>query len=113
VVQAKLNGLSRIVRHWLRQNGQIANIKLIARPDHHAAQKPAQFLARRRTSCKKNRDLMGFCQSHHPATVISVLVSHQNGVDIRAGNTQTRKSLLCLTPRQTAVNEYERLARVD
>ena len=37
VVQAKLNGLARIMRYWLRQNRQVANIKLIARPDHYAA----------------------------------------------------------------------------
>ena len=104
VSQTKLHRLPRVVGYGLGSNIDIAHRKLIAGSNHHAARKPPEFPAGRGASGEEYGQIVGFGEGHHPAAVITVLVGHQNGVNVLPAHTAGLQPRLDIAPRQTTVN---------
>jgi hypothetical protein len=105
VSETKLNWLPGIVGDGLSSDIDIAHSKLIARSNHHAALQPLEFAASSGACREKYGQIIGLGKRHHSSTMITVLMGHQNGVDVRPAHTARLKPLLHVTARQTAVNQ--------
>jgi hypothetical protein len=105
VIETKLHWLPGIVGYGFGADIDIAHRELIAGPNHHAACEPLEFPAGRCASSQKYGQIMGFGERHHPATVITMLMGHQNGVNVLTAHTARLKPLLDITTRQATVNQ--------
>ena len=105
VIETKLHWLPGIVGHGFGADIYIAHRKLIAGPNHHTSCEPLEFPAGRCASSEKYGQIMGFGEGHHPSAVITVLVGHQNGVNVLPAHTAGLQPRLDIAPRQTTVNQ--------
>ena len=103
--ETKLHRLPRVVGYGLGGNIDIPHRELIAGPNHYSARKLFKFRAGRGASGEEYGQIVGFGEGHHPAAVITVLVGHQNGVNVLPAHTAGLQPRLDIAPRQTTVNQ--------
>jgi hypothetical protein len=112
-LQAELHGLTSVMGHGLRCNSAIAHIETVSGADDDTLFQPLKFRASGGARGQENRDLVGAGERSDASAVITMLVRHQNGINLTCRYASCEQSLFSFFPRKTTVDEEERLACVD
>jgi hypothetical protein len=113
MLQAVLHWFARIMWHRFRRDLQITDVKPVSRADEHSTGETCKLPTGCGARSEKNGEIVSSSQCADTAAMVSMLMGHQNRVNIISGDLLRGKTQLDFFARQTAVYQHECFARVD
>jgi hypothetical protein len=113
MLQAVLDWFARIMWHGLRRYVQVTQVKTVTGPDEYATSETRKLATGCSTCGEENGKVVGARQCADTSAMVSMLMGHQNRVNIVSGYALRCETQLHLFAGQTAVYQHERFTRVD